>query len=206
MPKDNTARETKLMLRSSMLPEHPRILDLFCGNGVMYRALYEESADKYFGIDKTKIFNADLCAKANNEEWLMEHKIDDFNVFDIDAYSSPGKYYSLILSRLTVINEPLVFFSTDGALMSFKINTKLPREYHSSERICPDFQVPSLFNFYEDIHSTYIKHLELKFPVKVDEIKIAYNDTRTTAYWGFRLLPAQFQVMYQMHVLGELYR
>jgi hypothetical protein len=60
MPKDNTARETKILLRSSMLPEHPRILDLFCGNGVLYRALYEQRAEKYFGIDNTKIFNPDI--------------------------------------------------------------------------------------------------------------------------------------------------
>jgi len=176
-----------------MLPEHPRVLDLFCGNGVMYRSLYEECADKYLGIDKTKIFNADLCTKANNEEWLLNHKIDDFNVFDIDAYSSPGKYYSLILSRITIINKPLVFFSTDGALLCFKINTKLPSEYRLSERISSDFQIPGLSYFYEDIHSTYIKNLELSFPVKVDEIKIAYNETKTTAYWGFRLLPKQLQ-------------
>jgi hypothetical protein len=126
---------------------------------------------------------------ANNKEWLLNNKIDDFNVFDIDAYSSPGKYYSLILSRLTRINKPLIFFSTDGALLSFKINTKLPCEYRSSERISCDFHIPGLFNFYEDIHSTYIKKLELSFPVKVDEIRIAYNDTKTTAYWGFCLLP-----------------
>ncbi len=189
MAADNTARETKIALRASMLPEHPRILDLFCGNGVMYRALYEERADKYWGVDNSKIFNPALCILANNKEWLLNNKIDGFNVFDIDAYSSPGKYYSLILSRLSRIDEPLIFFSTDGALLSFKINTKIPSEYHSSERISPDFHIPGLSYFYEDIHSTYIKNLELRFPVKVEEIKIAYNETKTTAYWGLRLLP-----------------
>ncbi len=189
MPKDNTAKETKLVLRESMLPEHPRVLDLFCGNGVMYRSLYEERSVRYLGIDKSKIFNAELCIKIDNEKWLLNNKIDCFNVFDIDAYSSPGKYYSLILSRIAVINEPLILFSTDGALISFRINTKLPCEYLISEGISPDFQIPGLYNYYEDIHSTYIKKLELNYPVKVDEIKVSYNDTKTTAYWGFRLLP-----------------
>ncbi len=189
MATDNTARETKIALRASMLPEHPRILDLFCGNGVMYRALYEKCANKYWGVDNTKIFNPALCTLSNNRKWLLNHKIDDFNVFDIDAYSSPGRYYSLILTRFSKIDEPLIFFSTDGALLSFKINTRLPSEYHTSERISPDFHIPGLHNFYEDIHSTYIKNLEFNFLVKVDEIKIAYNHTKTTAYWGFRLLP-----------------
>ena len=193
MPKDNTARETKILLRSGMLPENPRVLDLFCGNGVMYRALYEVCSEKYFGIDNTKIFNPNICALANNKEWLLNHDIDEYNVFDIDAYSSPGEYYGLILTRLAIMNKPLVFFATDGAFLSLKINTTLPHIYHSSERIKSDFHIPGLFNFYEDIHSTYIKNLELRFPVKVDEIKIAYNDTKTTAYWGFRLLPKQLE-------------
>lgn len=91
----------------------------------------------------------------------------------------------------TWVYVPLLFFSTDGSIPYWRMNTILPKEYHESESIDNEFPIPGASRFYEHIHSTFIRRLELKFPIKIDEIKIAYNQHKTTAYWGFKIIPTE---------------
>ena len=67
----------------------PAVLDLYCGNGTMFKEAYDGKVKNYFGIDKEKIFDNNLCVLEDNRRWVAKNDISGYNFFDLDAYGCP---------------------------------------------------------------------------------------------------------------------
>ncbi len=185
---DNSAADTKLRLRKTLLPPHARVLDLFCGYGYMYRSLYESCAEKYLGIDQNKIHDKNICELGDNKIWLENNDISQFNVFDIDCYAGPTIYYRLIFDKLkrdSRASSTLVFFSTDGAVFNFKMSSTLIEVYRDTEAIEKEFTIPGLYYFYKKIHCTAFIRAANEAHYTTTRILFSSNQHSSTAYWGF---------------------
>ncbi len=120
--KTNNAKTTaKTDLRSNILKaiKNPCVLEVFCGSGEMYQAVWNK-ADRYTGIDKVKQFDErhTICGDARKALRIIE--LSDYNIFDIDAYGSPYDVLDDILT-LREISKPVGFCITDGIDMDLRL-------------------------------------------------------------------------------------
>lgn len=118
---NNGPSEIKAQLREYCLERisDPRVLEVFCGSGVMYDRVWN-NADHYLGIDKKKFFDKrnKMCGDAEK----LVSKLDPslFNIFDIDAYGSPYTILKMIVDRV-VPSGDMAFILTDGVNMDLKM-------------------------------------------------------------------------------------
>lgn len=119
---DNAKITAKKEIREFVLSKmnNAFVLEVFCGAGDMYNDVWH-NADSYTGIDKRKFFDKrnTLCGDA--EKVLSVIDVDDFNVFDIDAYGSPYNCLDLILKRYIVKHKKIAFVITDGVAMDLRM-------------------------------------------------------------------------------------
>lgn len=121
--KTNNAKTTvKKELRMSVFEgiENQKVLEIFCGAGEMYNAVWKD-ADKYTGIDKVKFFDVRHTICGDAEKGLRLIDVNDYNIFDIDAYGSPYEILNYILEKLTEENRRIGFVVTDGIDMDLKL-------------------------------------------------------------------------------------
>lgn len=120
--KTNNAKTTaKTDLRLSVLHaiDNPCVLEVFCGSGEMYNAVWRH-AQKYTGIDKVKQFDErqTICGDARKALRIID--LSEYNIFDIDAYGSPYDVLDDILT-LGELKKPVGFCITDGIDMDLKL-------------------------------------------------------------------------------------
>ena len=113
--RNNTMPTVKASLRSNALKfvSSPlRVLDVFCRYGEMFNAVYKD-AEKYTGIDIDPRCKDDkrevLIGKA--EKVLKQIDVNEYNVFDLDAYSDPYQEFIYIVGNLKKEGEYHFFFT-----------------------------------------------------------------------------------------------
>lgn len=94
----------KLQLRRRAMdfvggPERASVLDLFAGDGAMYRAVWSQAAD-YHGCDNEEWYRDGrkvwIC---DNLRLLRAIDLSPFNVYDLDAYGQPWDQLYLLAAR-----------------------------------------------------------------------------------------------------------
>lgn len=121
--KTNNAKTTvKAELREHLIRkiDKPKVLEVFCGDGEMYRSVWHK-ADDYLGIDIIKQFDErkTICGDARKSLRVISD-ISYYNIFDIDAYGSPYEVLADIL-KLTALEKPVAFCITDGTDMDLRL-------------------------------------------------------------------------------------
>jgi hypothetical protein len=97
-----TAKKAKIEIRQRVLAQvkPAKVLDLFCGRGEMYRAVWRNAAS-YTGCDE-RPWDWKLDPPrfvADNRRLLRCLDLAQFNIFDLDAYGSPWEQAEIILHR-----------------------------------------------------------------------------------------------------------
>ena len=101
--KDNQFPAIKIKLRKWLLAffNNPSVLDIYGGNGLMYKFVWKNNSEKYIAVDCDAI------------EWLNKNTCN-FDIFDVDPYSSPYEAIEVI-GRKTQ-KEVFGLVCTDGML------------------------------------------------------------------------------------------
>ena len=119
---NNAKTNAKTEIRLSVLSEieNPKVLEVFCGAGEMYKNVWHNS-EKYTGIDKVKYFDErhTICGDAEKAVRLVD--VNDYNVFDVDAYGSPYEILDFIVKKIDLNYKKIGFVVTDGVNMDLKL-------------------------------------------------------------------------------------
>lgn len=182
---DNSMKRQKAQLRVKNLPQSARVLDLFCGNGEMYREAYQGRVEYYHGVDKEKVHDSELCTWTDNLLFLKHTHIDSYNVFDLDAYGCPRKQLYFVLKKLKRADATI--FITDGLVMHQKVDRQVTKFVSATEQIPRKFNVPGLNRWYEDIFATMLLDIERRYGWKTTNAQYFYNERRTVYYWCIKL-------------------
>lgn len=98
---DSTFFYDKVRLRLDHLPDKDKIsvLDCFCGEGTIWKAVQKETKRniKVLGIDKKNYKTVDLVG--DNVKYLEGMDLNMFDVIDLDAYGMPIRQLELLFSR-----------------------------------------------------------------------------------------------------------
>jgi hypothetical protein len=120
MPTDNSGLAAKVEIRRRLLDslEEPSVLDCFAGEGHLAAACYEGL--KYLGLDKRGL-GADL--RVDNIRFLRSAGLEEYNLFDLDAWGSPWYQFFIIMTRRAFAPGELVAFAlTDGLDFTMKMS------------------------------------------------------------------------------------
>lgn len=129
--KEHTNWQSKLKSRQHIIKvlkqegiTEPNILDVFCGHGRVWKEAYNKTP-LYVGLDK-KQFNDERKTIVCDNIRYLRHKhasLDDFDLFDLDAYGSPFEHLAVISSRLKWERTSIVGIAiTDGGGFNAKMN------------------------------------------------------------------------------------
>jgi hypothetical protein len=182
---DNSMEKEKAIMRERYLPKNARVLDLFCGNGEMYRRAYKDKVIYYHGIDKNKIHDIELCELNNNIVYITRHDLKDFNTFDLDDYGSPWKQFYIIVKKIP--SGEYTLFITDGLVMHQKVDGEVTKFVSGTEQIPEGMNIPGLNRFYIDIFGTMLKDLERRYGCEIQLAKYFHNERRSVYYWVIKL-------------------
>lgn len=135
-PHDNTSLATKISIRKAIIrrlnaPIH--VLDAFCGTGKVFEAVYNKS-QSYKGLDAKNIHSKDLCEVVeDNKMWVSKNSIETYNLFDLDAHTTPWEIFHLITRHKSFgkTHNRIGFVLTDGTLILQKLSgcSTLQRAY-----------------------------------------------------------------------------
>jgi len=99
------ARQAKAELREMALAaigaDKAHVLDLFAGDGEMYRAVWHKAAE-YVGCDKVWYRDSRTAFVCDNRRALRaipEVRLKEFNIFDLDAHGSPWEQAAILAQR-----------------------------------------------------------------------------------------------------------
>lgn len=118
---DNAPITAKRQIRLSILDKikSPRVCEVFCGAGEMYRSVWHK-ADDYIGIDRRKFFDERKTICGDAEKAIRIINLNEYNIFDIDAYGSPYNILSYIVQNRTEKGS-VAFIITDGSAMDLRL-------------------------------------------------------------------------------------
>lgn len=113
--------ELRRLVLDQLGAERCHVLDLFAGQGTMYRAVWRE-AGSYTGCDERWFSDERLAFVADNRRLLRCLDLAPFTVFDLDAYGSPWEQATIIAARRRMApSEQLGIVWTDGASTRAKL-------------------------------------------------------------------------------------
>lgn len=187
--RDNSMSFEKALMRIKYLPKGAKVLDLYCGNGEMYKRAYKDRALEYHGIDKEKVHDYNICELQNNLIYIKYNNLSKFNVFDLDDYGSPWKQFYMIVKKIHA--GEYTFYITDGLVMHMKMTGKIPKFVSGTEKISQNMNIPGVNRFYVDIFATMLRDLEHRYNCVVRFAKYFHNDRRSVYYWVVKMEKAQ---------------
>lgn len=119
------ALNAKVEIRRKVLdvigPERARVFDAYAGTGTIYEEVWKDAAS-YTGCDIEFYSDDRMCFVADNRRVLRAIDLDDYNVFDLDAYGSPWEQLLIIASRRVLrSDEMLGIVITEGQGMKLKL-------------------------------------------------------------------------------------
>ena len=128
----NTSVIDKVKIRHHVLEklgvDNPRILDAFCAKGEMWRDAYGET-DNYVGLDLEKFIDKRNTVICDNVRYLRQADLDQFDIFDLDAFGSPFECLAVIAHRIKWSRTKRVgIVLTDGTGVNSKFNA-MNREF-----------------------------------------------------------------------------
>ncbi len=97
---DNSYLPDKVALRISHLPQSPRVLDCFAGNGIIWRWVQKKTGTQIerLPIDVRNDLD-ELYLPGDNCSFLESLDLAQFNVIDLDAYGIPFKQLKTVFDR-----------------------------------------------------------------------------------------------------------
>lgn len=182
---NNAKTNAKKELRMSVIENipSPKVLEVFCGDGEMYRAVWKD-AEKYTGIDKIKFFDERHTICGDAEKAIRLVGVNDYNIYDIDAYGSPYEILDYIVSKIDQENKKIGFVITDGVNMDLKLG-----------RVCKglrrfigyDFHIAKRANvLHDDFIKIVIDKIAEKLKGKIENLLIAQGVTGSSMrYYSF---------------------
>jgi len=184
---DNSSADLKAALRERFLREvqEPRVLDLFCGAGEMYKRVYAGKVAEYVGVDRAKVHDPALCVRTDNRQYIARHDISRFNVVDLDDYGCPW----LLLFAVTEKAGPgrLVVFVTDGLPLHLKVDSAVTHIVSATERLPKHFAIPGAVRFYVPMFLTMLRELERRNGLTVQSAYYFPNQRHSVYYWALVL-------------------
>lgn len=182
MLSDNSWEVEKIKLRKKFLPKNARVLDLYCGNGHMYKSVYSNKVSIYTGVDKEKIFDNEKCFLCDNKEFIQKNDIKKYNTFDLDAYGTPWFLFEDIIKKSS--KEKLYFFITDGLFNdlhhSWGAKTKI---FLQTEGIEYGTKIFGVWIFYPDFVLNFLKQTLSKYGRKLTKAFSLKNSRNKVCYW-----------------------
>lgn len=183
--KDNTNMAAKIKIRKENLPKDARVLDLFCGEGEMYKQVYRDKVLSYHGVDKEKIHTPGLCTMTDNIFFITKNNLDEYNVFDLDDYGSPWKQMYLILKKLQ--RESVTLFITDGLVMKMSLGGDVTKFVSATEKIPRKFNIPGIGRWYIEIFATMLCDIKQRYGWEITFAQHARNQRGTVYYWCVKM-------------------
>lgn len=113
----------KIAMRRYLLTAIPgaRVFDAFAGSGKMYREVWREAA-AYTGCDLKWYRDERSVFVAKCQRVLRAIALDDFDIFDLDAYGSPWEQVQIIAARRRLApGDKLGLVLTDGSGLKLKM-------------------------------------------------------------------------------------
>jgi len=184
--RDSSDKWYKINLRRKYLPKNARVLDLFCGNGEIYKNVYKGNVKEYLGIDKEKVHSDKICIKTNNLFYVAKNDISYFDVFDLDDYGSPWKLLYLILKKYQ--GPEAIFFITDGLKLHQNVDGNVTKWVSATEQIPCKMNIPGLNRWYLDIFLTMLLDIQKRFYVKIENSIYLFNSQKTVCYWYLKMI------------------
>lgn len=182
--KDNSSPERKIALRKQFLPNNSCVLDLFCGNGTIYKNCYQ-NVKFYHGVDHEKVHTPNLCEISDNVKWVRRNDLSQYNVIDLDDYGVPWLLFFITLKKLR--QDTITAFLTDGSPLHMKLTGRVSKLISATERTPKKFNAPGLSRFYLDIALTMLAHTVPKFGYEISRLHYVPNDKKTVYYWYLEL-------------------
>jgi len=185
--RDNSSPELKATLRERMLKDlkEPHVLDCFCGNGEMWRRVYQGRAAEYVGLDREKVHSRKLCLLMDNRQYVGAHDISRFNVIDLDAYGCPWALVYRVLERAGA--GPLALFVTDGLIESLNRKSMPSHIVSATQRIPKSMPIPAPGRWYVAMFKTMLLDAGGRYGWRVTRGLHGFNSGKTVCYWGLRL-------------------
>lgn len=185
---DNSNKYAKAALRKKFLPHNARVLDLFCGNGEMYKLAYKGNVAYYHGVDKEKIHDDTICTLCDNIDFIKNNDISKYNVFDLDDYGCPWPLFYLILRD--AVQDELIFYITDGLVYRQKLAGNVTKFVSATEGIPMGMNIPGINRFYVDIFATMLKDIKKRYGWETEKAVYFTNSKRTVYYWMLKMVKA----------------
>lgn len=119
---NNAKTDAKKKIRQKVLSliDNPSVLEVYCGAGDMYYDVWHK-ANSYTGIDKLKFFDERRTICGDAIKAVSTINLDEFNIFDIDAYGSPYDVLKIIIERVPKNKKQYGFVITDGISMDLRL-------------------------------------------------------------------------------------
>lgn len=178
--KDNSSPARKIYLRNRFMPEDPVVLDLFCGNGVIYNACYT-NAKKYHGVDREKVHDPTRCDICDNLKWVRQNDLSEYTLIDLDDYGVPWLLFFIVLKKLK--QERITVFVTDGSPLHMKLTGNVTKLISATEGTPKKFKITGLSRYYLDIVKTMLKQTTPRFGYEISEAHVIPNKEKTVIYW-----------------------
>lgn len=183
--KDHTNLVLKATIRRKFLPADARVLDLYCGRGQMYDEVYQDLTASYTGIDRKKIRKEACFIQENNQKYIKENDINDFNVFDLDAYGCPWKVFCQLGLKLQ--KREIVVFLTDGLKRHLAVGGReRTKIVNTLEGLSRDLWLPSIGRWYVDMFSTMLLEFSKRSGYTVTRA-LYVMPSESVCYWVLKL-------------------
>lgn len=180
----NSALSTKVGLRRWLverlvdsLGRPPRVLDCFAAGGMLWERAYDKTPH-YLGIDLQQFDDARRMIVCDSRRFLRhaDAKLEQFDLFDLDAYGSPMEHLALICHRLRVEKGRQVGFAlTDGLHFASKMSglpvgmlKYIGMARHKPSRVQNDYR--------DDIADAFVAKAVESAGLRIVEAKLAKND------------------------------
>jgi len=184
---DNSNPERKIFLRNKFIEKSDSVLDLFCGNGIIYKSCYSEN--KYFGVDKNKVHNNSICVISDNKQFIRSNDVSEYDIFDLDDYGCPYFIMTMILKKLSPINKTYKFFITDGSILHYNLSGKFDGIIQKSEKLTAKSKIKFAGRFTIDVFLSFLNKSSISLSFVLTNIYYIFNSKHSVCYMYFSISP-----------------
>jgi len=186
MAKFNTGLASKIKIRKALLKELEveKVLDCYAGTGEMYRNCYLKY--DYLGLDRRIPVNfTQNLIEIDNTKYLRSENLNQFNVFDLDAFGNPWYQFGIVLHRRTSKSK-FVVFCTDSLILGASFG-ELPKKIKKYINLPLDFVTPCLNRHMDFIRKLFINKMCVETNHTVLRCLASTNHCKRMKYIGIVL-------------------